>query len=340
MTRLDTLELTVPKSDKNYIDSSAIKYMKRQRAKAQTKSINGKLLYLGSDRHKDYQKAFYCSEYLFQNGKKVTSILCRKRSCNVCSRIKAAELFVGYSEQLLSLPDLHLVTLTASNVKLDQLDEELTDFAAIWRAIYRKIKKVKVLQGFKKIEITYSSKRDDFNPHFHILISGADNARMIVDEWLKRKDNTSEKGQDIRKVESQNALIEVFKYVTKSIIKDTFDSRSLDAMYRSIHNRRVYSAFGIKKDKKVKVSEESNSIVTHRSSRIEVWKWCNDEHDWYAPSGESFNDTKIDRKTLKLIDVVNKSKIHVYSKKEEEVYDGPSFDEIVQRHRDRGEVLF
>jgi len=308
---LDTLELT---SDSKP-NKSAILYNSRRNSKAITKAINGKLLYQNSEIHKDYQKAWYCNESLFQDGNKVTANYCKKRSCIVCARIMAARLMKAYAKPLLELNDLHLVTLTTPNVTGDMLDTEIDRMYNAYTKIkdnIRKTYKLK-LKGFRKLEITHNSRTNTFNPHYHILVDGKEAATLIRDLWLNQFSNANVRGQDIKKVRSikeESALLEVFKYVTKVVIKNSFNAEALDIMYCAIKGRRVYQAMGIKKTQEVKIKTYESQIITHRDERIEVWKWCNDSKDWYTPDhSESFNDSQIDSSVLKTIKVINNAKL-------------------------------
>ena len=328
---LDTLELTVP--------SSELLYQKRQRSKAINTSVNGKLLYLNSPLHKAYQNAYYCNTYLFQDGKNVTTHFCKKRSCIICSRVYASKLMIGYMKPLLELEDLHLVTLTDVNVKKGKLNQEVKRIKGIHRKIYRVMFKRGIrIRGFFKLEQTYNSKDDTFNPHLHMLISGKAIAEEYMRLWLEINVTADRKGQDIRKVRDKGGLIEVFKYVTKAIIADTFDSRSLDAMYQSIHGLQAYRALGVKKEKEVKLEDSETRTIEHRGERIEVWKWCQDKKDWYTYEGEKFNNSTIEKDADRIIRIVDKSKNHVLKK--QRIYDGPTDAEIFKRFRAEKQILF
>ena len=339
---LDTLELTVGVSNKIELDTTEVLYSKRQRSKAINTSVNGKLLYLNSPLHKAYQKAYYCNAHLIQDGNKVIAHFCKKRSCIICSRVYAAKLMGGYMKPILELEDLHLVTLTDVNVKKGKLNQEVDRFMSNYRLIYQSMTKRGLkIKGFFKLEQTYNAKDNTFNPHIHMLISGKAHAEEFLDGWMKRNPTANKFGQNIRKVRDEGGLIEVFKYVTKAIISDTFDSRSLDAMYQSIHGRQVYRAIGIKKVQDTELEDIETRIITHRSERLEVWAWCQDKKDWYTSEGESFNDTTLEEDANKIIQIVDKSKNHVIKQREQyRQYDGPTDDEIFKRSRGRTEVLF
>jgi hypothetical protein len=302
---LDTLELTRDFSNKN--DSETTLQLRRN-SKAITTAMNGKLCYIDSVIHKDYQAAYYCNQYIFQDGNKIISKYCKKRSCLICCRIMAARLFQAYSKPLLEeLKDLHMVTLTAPTVPANQLKKEIANRYNIFTKIrdnFRKTYGIKI-KGFRKLEITYNLRTKEFHPHYHILIEGRQTAELIKRQWLKLIPNASEKAQNIKKVDS-NGLFEVFKYVTKAIVKDTFNTKALDTMYVSLKGVRTYQSFGIKKTQEVKIDKYESLIISHKTEKIDVWKWCNNKNDWYTSEGEQLNKGELKKDTKKAIKIINK----------------------------------
>jgi hypothetical protein len=333
---LDTLETIVPICK---INATNI-LRKRQRSKAISTSVNGKLCYLNSPLHKSYQAAYYCNEHIFQDGKKVTSLFCKRRSCIICSRVYAAKLYAAYSKPLLDLPDLHFVTVTDVNVKADNLSNEIDRMLYNYRLIYKSMNARGMrIRGFFKLEITHSTRRNDFNPHIHLLISGKENAKEFLKGWLQRNPTAKKSGQNISKVTSENALIEVFKYVTKATIKDTFDARSMDAMYQAISCRQVYRGLGIKKEINTNFDKVQSMIIDHRSERIEVWKWCRNRKDWYTIQGENFNDNEIDLKAQRMIQVVEDSPNHVLNSDHRDKVT-TDFNHSLNKFRGKNPILF
>ena len=331
---LDTLELTAENgstSRKNKGLSNGEKlFSARQKSKAISQSMNGKMCYLNSEIHKDYQAAYYCNTHLFQYGKKVTAKYCRKRNCLICARVKAAQLMRAYAEPLLQLPDLHLVTLTKPNVKAHELSAELGAMYSTFRAIKEKLRKRKIrILGFRKLEITYNHRTDEFNPHYHILVSGKELANLIRFEWLQSNEGANYQGQDVRKVYNKKgnyksgeveqlpdkgALLEVFKYVTKTVVKDNFNPYAMDEMYRAIKGVRTIQPMGIKKVHATELQEYQATEITHRSERVDVWKWCNKRKDWYTVEGERFNTTFISQETKRIVNVIEKTPINERNK--------------------------
>lgn len=324
---LDTLEIT---SDSRAKNSSEL-YQARRKSKAITRAINGKLLYTNSVIHKDYQNAYYCNEYLFQDGSKIIANYCRKRSCLVCSRIYAARLMKAYVKPLLELKNLQLVTLTAPNVPGDQLRSEIDLMYSAYAKIkdnIRKTYKIK-LRGFRKLEITFNHRTKKYNPHYHILVEGKRAANLVRKLWLDQFTKANDDGQDVRPITSVKGLLEVFKYVTKAIVKDTFDPMALDHMYVSIKGLRVYQSMGIKKEVEVKIKKYESTVITHRAERVDVWKWCNEKYDWYTSEGESFNDGDLVKDAKGIITIIEKAK-NVHDKPKEQYQD---FNQVAANQR-------
>ena len=328
---LDTLELT---SDSGPSKSDKL-FSNRQKSKAITQAINGKLCYLNSDIHKDYQAAFFCNDVLLQNGKSVTANYCRKRNCIVCSRIKAARLMKSYSEPLFGLTELHMVTLTKPNVLGHELRPEIVSMKKGLSKVKDNIRKVHKLKtkGLWKLEITYNERTGKFNPHYHILVEGVVQANLIRSEWLRLFKDSNYRAQDVRPVQSNSALLEVFKYVTKAIVKNHFDPRALDTMYRAIKGMRTIQPMGIKR---VKESDEDHTVteITHRNESIDVWKWCNKKHDWYNSKDEKFNNGYISQETKRIIHVINQSDTNE-EKTDERDTDQRRYREIIRKARGR-----
>lgn len=309
---LDTLEITSEishgKGHQNEKKQGTNVLELRRESKAISKGINGALCYQKSAIHSDYQAAYFCNDYLFQDGKKITGKFCKKRSCLICSRIYAARLFKAYSDPLLDLEDLHLVTLTAPTIKADQLKPEiekryktLTEIKDLLRKTY----KVK-LKGIRKLEVTYNLQTKEFHPHYHLIVSTKEAADLVKMYWLKKIPEASPKAQDVRKVTSEKALFELFKYVTKSVVKSVFNAEALDQMYKSIKGVRTVQAFGIKQKTPVKIEDYEAVIIEHKAEKIDVWKWCKEKNDWYTSEGEQMNYGPVKKETRQILKTIEK----------------------------------
>lgn len=259
--------------------------VKRARSKWFTQKIVGRMLYLDLPMHKYYQRAYYCNTQLIQNGKKLTSRYCDTRICHVCNRIRTAKLMNGYISQLGSLNGLEFVTLTLPNVTAEELrgcvEYMQKTIVNVVKSFRRRGQK---LSGVRKIEVTYNAEEDTYHPHIHMVTNGY--GQQIVNEWLKRVQTASFKGQDYRPAD-QNSLNELFKYTTKIASKEQRDFKvylyALDNILTALKGKRCFQPFGIIK----KVSEEvANDLEGQEYEDIKeypfmVWEW--EGNDWLNP---------------------------------------------------------
>lgn len=312
-----------PKEDLKSQNKQVGSLIARRNSKAISKAINGRLLYLNSPIHNDYQRSYNCSENMKQTGNRFNSFTCMKRSCIVCARIQAAKMFKQYSKPLMELPELHLVTLTAPTVNEDELKAEIGKrykcIVSITKQLQMRKNSIK-LRGIRKLEVTYNFRTGRYHPHYHILISGKEAAEEVKKLWLKKIPEADAKAQDVRPIYSEGALMEVFKYVTKQVVKNSYNSRVLDGMYCAIKGVRVIQPFGIKK---VPVSKKAEDVVVHhKGERIDVWKWCNDRHDWYTQEGEQLNEGELKPKTKKALKLIQNEERREQAKDEERSQEG------------------
>lgn len=68
--------------------------------------------------------------------------------------------------------DFIFLTLTTPNVSKEDLENEIKHYNQSFRRLSNRTKFKKVVKGYvRKLEITYNKNRDDYHPHFHILIA-------------------------------------------------------------------------------------------------------------------------------------------------------------------------
>ncbi|MDG3039656.1 protein rep, partial [Roseicyclus marinus] len=64
------------------------------------------------------------------------------------------------------------LTLTTPNVTSEYLENEIKHYNKAFKKMVERKKVKSILKGYvRKLEITYNKKRDDYNPHFHVLIA-------------------------------------------------------------------------------------------------------------------------------------------------------------------------
>lgn len=64
-----------------------------------------------------------------------------------------------------------LLTLTVPNVKIDDLPDKISEMTKAWKRLTLRKEFTKATKGwFRTLEVTYNGDRDDYHPHYHILI--------------------------------------------------------------------------------------------------------------------------------------------------------------------------
>lgn len=121
---------------------------------------------------------------------------CNRRICPMCQWRRSLKLRQQLKQvactALKREPRSHflMLTLTVKNVPGQELSETITSMFSAWQKLrQRKIVK-KVLKGyFLSLEVTYNKERDDFHPHFHVLLwtppSYFKKHYIKRDTWLK-----------------------------------------------------------------------------------------------------------------------------------------------------------
>lgn len=194
----------------------------------------------------------FCGDYLeflanksFDKHKLKRGSFCKTRLCPTCAKRKslrwifALSLFIEYVNSTYDYEYL-LLTLTAPNVKGDDLHDELKKYSKAFDQMLKRKKYKAIVQGFiRKLEITYNKKTDTYHPHYHVII--AVNKSYFKDkdlyikrdtwlkDWQRAMKDSSITQVDIRKVYDkstvdtdltkssiQTGILEVAKYTAKS----------------------------------------------------------------------------------------------------------------------------
>ncbi|UXS30540.1 protein rep (plasmid) [Staphylococcus delphini] len=195
---------------------------------------------------------------------------CKNRFCPVCAWRKARKDALGLSLMMQYIKqqenkEFIFLTLTTPNVMSDELENEIKRYNNSFRKLIKRKKVVSVIKGYvRKLEITYNKKRDDYNPHFHVLI--AVNKSYFTDkryyisqqEWLDLwRDVTgiSEITQvQVQKIRQNNnkELYEMAKYSGKDS-DYLINQKVFDAFYKSLKGKQVLVYSGLFKEAKKKL---------------------------------------------------------------------------------------
>lgn len=253
-------------------------------------SVNLKQNNPDSPLNKSYFGSMLCSGVMRQEGQKLITTYCKQRWCAVCNRIRTAKAISGYLPVVRCLDDLHFVTLTKKTVKATDLKESIELMNKTWRQITnRAIRKRTLFQGVRKAECTIRP-NDLYHYHFHVIVSGKQNADWLVKNWLKRLGSLADsKAQDCRKADEQS-LKEIFKYFTKLTAnskqgeRKLYDYSRMDVIFQAMRNRRVFQPFGGLRILSEEIEDINGQDFECLEEAEQVWKWHSE--DWINDCGE------------------------------------------------------
>lgn len=278
------------------VQESQSKLQRRARAKHLTVPLAIQLAKLRSPLEKSYRNAFYCVGTLFQDKSgNLTSRYCGTRWCQVCNRIRTARAIGRYEPILADWPDAQFVTLTIPNVPEYALSAAITKMTSDIAAIARAIRRTEMLtfQALRKTECTFSPVRNDFHPHFHLIVESPEAATILVKRWLDRYPRATLAAQDVRPCDV-GMLKELFKYFTKlTVERSSSGSRpslapanALDVIFRAMVGRRVYQPMGFKaavapeRDEDAQIGDTCSTTSSTRVGESIDWDWLQQAHDW------------------------------------------------------------
>lgn len=195
---------------------------------------------------------------------------CKNRFCPVCAWRKARKDALGLSLMMQYIKqqenkEFIFLTLTTPNVNSDELENEIKGYNNSFRKLIKRKKIDSVIKGYvRKLEITYNKKRDDYNPHFHVLI--AVNKSYFTDkryyisqkEWLNlwcdvtgMPEITQVRVQKIKQ-NNNKELYEMAKYSGKDS-NYLINQKVFDAFYKSLKGKQILVYSGLFKDARKKL---------------------------------------------------------------------------------------
>ena len=195
---------------------------------------------------------------------------CKNRFCPVCAWRKARKdalglsLMMQYVKQVESKSFIFL-TLTTPNVTAEHLESEIKHYNESFRRLSNRKHFKSIAKGYvRKLEVTYNAERDDYHPHFHVLI--AVNKSYFTDkryyisqkEWLELwrdvtgiSEITQVKVQKIRQ-NNNKELYEMAKYSGKDS-DYLINQKVFDAFYKSLKGKQILVYSGLFKEARKKL---------------------------------------------------------------------------------------
>jgi len=297
---LDTIQVTC---DKSITETRIKQYYKgirkytTNKKVSQIESITKGLNYSDTETYlKRYERTKQCLNIVIQHEDNIIQGRCNQsRLCQNCARAESSQRIEDFKKSLIELSKdngLYFVTLTAPTCKERQLrntiDKRIKAFAKVKNNISRRYNTK--LNGLRKLEVTYNRETDRYHPHFHFLVQGERESILLRDLWLNQFSDASLKAQDIRQVkvseEDTSNLVEVFKYATKGVVKDTTDAYAEYQILRAINRKRIFQTFGeLKKIKSEKLTETEKQINDWSIPKDEIFAFENKCKDWTDSRG-------------------------------------------------------
>ena len=195
---------------------------------------------------------------------------CKNRFCPMCAWRKARKDALGLSLMMQHIKQTEdkqfiFLTLTTPNVTSEHLENEIEHYNQSFRRLSNRKHFKSIAKGYvRKLEITYNKKRDDYNPHFHVLIAVNKSyfkdtkAYISQKEWLNlwrdATGNPEITQVHIQKVKQNNnkELYEMAKYSGKD--NDyLINQKVFDAFYKALKGKQVLVYSGLFKEARKKL---------------------------------------------------------------------------------------
>src|SRR5699024_4364235 len=151
------------------------------------KKLKNQLLQVLISRHvseKTLERVEECNTFLFMVGDKTMektklhrSNNCENRFCPVCAWKKSRKNALKISILMQHLKETEddecaFLSLTAPNVTGEAVEDEIKHYhQALQRLMQRKAVKPAVKCYVRKLEVSYNKDREDYHPHFHVLLA-------------------------------------------------------------------------------------------------------------------------------------------------------------------------
>jgi len=190
---------------------------------------------------------------------------CKNRFCPICAWKKARKDALALSIQMEYIKQEYkkefiFVTLTAPNVEAQDLNDEIKKYNDAFQRLMQRKEVRAIAKGYvRKLEVTYNQDRDDYHPHFHVMIAvnksyfTAKKQYIKHERWLElwqeATDNPAITQVDVRKVRHNNKkeVAEIAKYSAKD--SDYLVSDEVFAVfYQALKGKRLIVQSGLFKE--------------------------------------------------------------------------------------------
>lgn len=190
---------------------------------------------------------------------------CKNRFCPICAWKKARKDALALSVMMAYLKqeekkEFIFLTLTAPNVSAEELNEEIKHYNHSFKKMMERKEVKSIVKGYaRKLEITYNEERNDYHPHFHVLIAVnksyfTDTKQYISrDRWLELWQQVTKNPLitqvDVRKVRNgrDDKVYEIAKYSAKD--SDYLQNQNVfEVFYNALKGKRLIVFSGLFKE--------------------------------------------------------------------------------------------
>lgn len=260
-----------------------------------------------------------------EKSKLIASNSCKNRFCPICAWRKACKDAMKIATMMEAIKleekkEFLFLTLTTPNIKGDAVKSEIDRFNKAFNKLFKRRNVARSIKGYiRKLEMTYNKERDDYNPHFHVLLCVDKNYFKRKELYIKQKEwlsmwreatdlpeITQVHIQKVELIREGNAVGEIAKYSAKDYEMAT-SQEVFDVFYSALKSRQLVVYGGMFKDYASKY--ESGELDKYKSK---------DKNEYFYKIISTWNPDlfKFNREYLELSDV------------EKEKYNGHLLDEI------------
>ncbi|MGX7031712.1 protein rep, partial [Vagococcus zengguangii] len=199
--------------------------------------------------------------------KNIRNNSCKNRFCPICSWKKANKNALELTTLVKAIEsekkqEFIFMTLTTPNVKENELSNEIDRFNNAFKKLFKRRNVARSINGYvRKLEVTYNKERDDYNPHFHVLMSVDKSYFKKPEKYIKQSEwldmwrevtgldeitqvhVTKVKNQNEGKNSKGTAINEVAKYSVKDI-EMSENKEVFDTFYNALRGRQLITFNG------------------------------------------------------------------------------------------------
>lgn len=214
----------------------------------------------------------FAADENFEKQKQHKGNSCKNRFCPICAWKKAKKDALVLSVMMQYIKeeykkDFLLLTLTAPNVKAEELEDEIKHYNHAFQKLMQRKEVRNVVKGYaRKLEVTYNEQRDDYHPHFHVLLvvnkSYFTQTKQYInrDRWLKLWQESTKNNLitqvDVRKVRNSkdDKVYEIAKYSAKDS-EYLQNQKVFETFYKALKGKRLIVYSGLLKEAMTKFKD-------------------------------------------------------------------------------------